>query len=162
MGIDKPDVRFVIHHSMAKSMGNYYQVEKNFFDALNPFCWPQWSFTFWLKESGRAGRDGNKALCLLYYSLNDLFRLSTMVCTEKTGITNLYSMLDYCLEVLLFIPTHENDKNCCVIELAMAWISSFNTFRQIVSFPFNSLFKESFDWDSKEEKAIWYIFFIVD
>ncbi|EJD76172.1 ATP-dependent DNA helicase [Loa loa] len=74
MGIDKPDVRYVIHHSLPKSLENYYQ------------------------ESGRVGRDGNKAYCILFYRLNDLFRQSTMVCTEKTGVRNLYSVLSYCIQ----------------------------------------------------------------
>ncbi|KAM3727768.1 putative ATP-dependent DNA helicase [Dirofilaria immitis] len=74
MGIDKPDVRYVIHHSLPKSLENYYQ------------------------ESGRVGRDGNEAYCILFYRLNDLFRQSTMVCTEKTGVRNLYSMLSYCIQ----------------------------------------------------------------
>ncbi|XP_015771239.1 PREDICTED: ATP-dependent DNA helicase Q1-like [Acropora digitifera] len=72
MGIDKPDVRFVIHHSLSKSMENYYQ------------------------ESGRAGRDDNRSQCILFYRPFDVFQQSTMVFTEQTGLENLYGMLAYC------------------------------------------------------------------
>ncbi|KAJ9586228.1 hypothetical protein L9F63_020137 [Diploptera punctata] len=74
LGIDKPDVRFVIHHSLSKSMENFYQ------------------------ESGRAGRDNKKAECIVLYRLADVFKLSTMVFTQQTGLQNLYNIVAYCLD----------------------------------------------------------------
>lgn len=75
MGIDKPDVRFVIHHTISKSIENYYQ------------------------ESGRAGRDDRQADCIVYFGFSDIFRISTMVVMENVGQKKLLQMVDYCQNV---------------------------------------------------------------
>ena len=50
------------------------------------------------QESGRAGRDGQEARCIMLFRLGDMFKQSTMVFTEQTGLQKLYSMVAYCLD----------------------------------------------------------------
>lgn len=81
MGIDKPDVRYVMHYSMPKSITHYYQ------------------------ESGRAGRDGMNADCILFYAYKDKQVLEGMIRKSSTNkyssatrrkIDQLYACLRYC------------------------------------------------------------------
>lgn len=50
------------------------------------------------QESGRAGRDGKRAECILLYRSADIQRVSTMVFTEHTGLHNAYQMIDFAID----------------------------------------------------------------
>ncbi|GAA5906284.1 hypothetical protein JCM5296_000304 [Sporobolomyces johnsonii] len=80
MGIDKPDVRFVIHHSLSQSLEAYYQ------------------------ETGRAGRDGMSSVCVLYFAYGDTKLLMRLI-DEGEGTpeqkehnrANLRRVVQYCM-----------------------------------------------------------------
>ena len=82
MGIDKPDVRFIIHHDMPKSLEGYYQ------------------------ETGRSGRDGGEGKCLGFFSLDDIHKI------EKFGKNKPVAEQEISLQLLQEVIAYAESSVC--------------------------------------------------
>jgi ATP-dependent DNA helicase RecQ len=82
MGIDKPDVRFIIHHDMPKSLEGYYQ------------------------ETGRSGRDGGEGKCLGFFSIDDIIKI------EKFGKNKPVAEQEIALQLLQEVIAYAESSVC--------------------------------------------------
>ena len=102
MGIDKPDVRYVIHYDLPKSVESYFQ------------------------ETGRAGRDGEDSDCILFYTRGDVGKIRALIESDgsderlvRLAIRKLQDMTEYCESpscrrkfLLNYFGEHYSEDNC--------------------------------------------------
>ncbi|TCD12241.1 DNA helicase RecQ [Pedobacter frigidisoli] len=122
MGIDKPDVRFVIHHDVPKSMEGYYQ------------------------ETGRAGRDGGEGICIAFYAQKDVDKLAKFmkdkpVSEREIGTQILKEVIDYAesgvcrrKQILHYFGENFNETGCnCMCDNCKKPKKQFDAENQLVT-----------------------------